>query len=84
MGFSPSPWTLTRFISFFNNDAISILGRPECMYDVFQIPDYHEIIANPMDFGTVRKKLDCGAYVYLEQFEVCCSCYIGRSSFVLV
>ena len=54
------------------------------MYDVFQIPDYHEIIANPMDFGTVRKKLDCGAYVYLEQFEVCCACYIGRSSFVLV
>lgn len=35
-----------------------------------QLPDYHEIIANPMDFATVRKKLDGGAYTNLEQFEV--------------
>ena len=39
-------------------------------YFLFQLPDYHEIIENPMDFGTVRKKLDCGAYNSLEQFEV--------------
>lgn len=36
-----------------------------------QLPDYHEIIENPMDFGTVREKLDQGAYGNLEQFEVC-------------
>lgn len=35
-----------------------------------QLPDYHEIIENPMDFGTVREKLDRGAYANLEQFEV--------------
>lgn len=35
-----------------------------------QLPDYHEIITNPMDFSTVRKKLDSGAYASLEQFEV--------------
>lgn len=35
-----------------------------------QLPDYHEIIENPMDFGTVRMKLDQGAYSNLEQFEV--------------
>ncbi|KAG5390677.1 hypothetical protein IGI04_032218 [Brassica rapa subsp. trilocularis] len=34
-----------------------------------QLPDYHEIITNPMDFSTVRKKLDSGAYATLEQFE---------------
>lgn len=36
-----------------------------------QLPDYHEIIENPMDFETVRKKLDGGAYTNLELFEVC-------------
>ncbi|KAK8623223.1 hypothetical protein V6N13_118111 [Hibiscus sabdariffa] len=34
-----------------------------------ELPDYHEIIAHPMDFSTVRKKLDDGAYTSLEQFE---------------
>ena len=35
-----------------------------------QLPDYHEVIEHPMDFGTVRKKLSSGAYANLEQFEV--------------
>lgn len=35
-----------------------------------QLPDYHEIIEHPMDFGTVRKKLDKGRYSNLEEFEV--------------
>lgn len=35
-----------------------------------QLPDYHEVIDNPMDFGTVKKKLTSGAYTNLEQFEV--------------
>ncbi|WZZ10862.1 hypothetical protein YC2023_096783 [Brassica napus] len=38
--------------------------------DPEELPDYHEIITNPMDFSTVRKKLDSGAYATLEQFEV--------------
>ncbi|CAH2036705.1 unnamed protein product [Thlaspi arvense] len=37
--------------------------------DPEELPDYHEIITNPMDFSTVRKKLDSGAYGSLEQFE---------------
>lgn len=35
-----------------------------------QLPDYHEIIAHPMDFSTVRERLSSGAYQNLEQFEV--------------
>jgi Bromodomain len=36
-----------------------------------QLPDYHDVIEHPMDFGTIRKKLDKGEYANLEQFEVC-------------
>ena len=39
-----------------------------CIYG--QLPDYHDIIKHPMDFSTIRKKLDKGAYSNLEQFEV--------------
>lgn len=35
-----------------------------------QLPDYHEVIENPMDFATVRNKLGNGSYATLEQFEV--------------
>ncbi|XP_010416554.1 PREDICTED: ankyrin repeat, bromo and BTB domain-containing protein DDB_G0293800-like [Camelina sativa] len=37
--------------------------------DTEELPDYHEIIKNPMDFSTLRKKLESGAYSTLEQFE---------------
>ncbi|XP_053985965.1 bromodomain adjacent to zinc finger domain protein 1A isoform X2 [Hylaeus volcanicus] len=33
-----------------------------------EVPDYHEIISNPMDFGTIKYKLDNGEYETLEQF----------------
>ncbi|ERN17211.1 bromodomain-containing protein 9 isoform X1 [Amborella trichopoda] len=37
--------------------------------DPNELPDYHEVIEHPMDFGTVRKKLAADAYSNLEQFE---------------
>ncbi|KAL1190037.1 Histone acetyltransferase GCN5 [Cardamine amara subsp. amara] len=37
--------------------------------DPEELPDYHEIIKNLMDFTTLRKKLESGAYANLEQFE---------------
>ncbi|KAL7613735.1 hypothetical protein Lser_V15G04832 [Lactuca serriola] len=37
--------------------------------DPNELPDYHEIIKQPMDFGTVRRKLDEGLYSNLEELE---------------
>ncbi|XP_048430892.1 uncharacterized protein LOC103955527 [Pyrus x bretschneideri] len=47
-------------------DTRGVFSEP---VDPEELPDYHEIIQNPMDFGTVRTKLDQGAYSSLEQFE---------------
>ncbi|KAF3973805.1 hypothetical protein ACB098_01G077700 [Castanea mollissima] len=47
-------------------DTHGVFSEP---VDPEELPDYHDIIENPMDFGTVRKKLDGGAYANLEQFE---------------
>ncbi|KAF3446905.1 hypothetical protein FNV43_RR12085 [Rhamnella rubrinervis] len=47
-------------------DSYGVFSEP---VDPEELPDYHDIIENPMDFGTVRKKLDQGAYACLEHIE---------------
>ncbi|KAG6572174.1 Bromodomain and PHD finger-containing protein 3, partial [Cucurbita argyrosperma subsp. sororia] len=47
-------------------DIYGVFSEP---VDPNELPDYHEIIEHPMDFGTVREKLTSGAYSSLEQFE---------------
>ncbi|KAI4352691.1 hypothetical protein L6164_006915 [Bauhinia variegata] len=47
-------------------DSHGVFSEP---VDPEELPDYHDIIARPMDFGTLRKKLDAGVYNNLEQFE---------------
>ncbi|KAL0920648.1 hypothetical protein M5K25_009796 [Dendrobium thyrsiflorum] len=47
-------------------DIYRVFSEP---VDPEELPDYHDIIKHPMDFGTVRKKLSSGAYKELEQFE---------------
>ncbi|XP_022136088.1 uncharacterized protein LOC111007867 isoform X2 [Momordica charantia] len=47
-------------------DIYGVFSEP---VDPNELPDYHEIIEHPMDFGTVREKLASGAYANLEQFE---------------
>ncbi|KAG0477339.1 hypothetical protein HPP92_014180 [Vanilla planifolia] len=37
--------------------------------DPEELPDYHDVIEHPMDFGTIRKKLARVAYHSFEQFE---------------
>ncbi|KAI4495858.1 hypothetical protein M0802_008264 [Mischocyttarus mexicanus] len=33
-----------------------------------EVPDYHDIISNPMDFGTIKYKLESGVYENVQQF----------------
>lgn len=33
-----------------------------------EVPDYHDIISNPMDFGTIKYKLGKEMYENLQQF----------------
>ncbi|CAL0318959.1 unnamed protein product [Lupinus luteus] len=47
-------------------DTHGVFSEP---VDPEELPDYHDIIKHPMDFGTVRNKLDGELYAYLEQFE---------------
>ncbi|KAI6700952.1 hypothetical protein NL676_015276 [Syzygium grande] len=47
-------------------DTYGVFSEP---VDPKELPDYHEVIEHPMDFGTVRKKLAGGAYASLEHFE---------------
>ncbi|KAJ9189420.1 hypothetical protein P3X46_000716 [Hevea brasiliensis] len=47
-------------------DTYGVFSEP---VDANELPDYHEVIEHPMDFGTVRKKLSSEVYTSLEQFE---------------
>ncbi|XP_006346205.1 uncharacterized protein [Solanum tuberosum] len=47
-------------------DIYGVYAEP---VDPEELPDYHEVIDNPMDFTTVRNKLRTGSYVTLEQLE---------------
>lgn len=47
-------------------DTYGVFAEP---VDPEELPDYHEIIQDLMDFSTMRKKLANGTYANLEQFE---------------
>ncbi|KAH6800210.1 DNA-binding bromodomain-containing protein [Perilla frutescens var. hirtella] len=47
-------------------DTYGVFSEP---VDINELPDYFEVIDQPMDFGTVRKKLGNGAYKKLEELE---------------
>ncbi|CAA6655859.1 unnamed protein product [Spirodela intermedia] len=48
-------------------DTYGVFSEP---VDPTELPDYHDVITHPMDFGTVRKRLSSGYYSNLEMFEV--------------
>lgn len=77
MGFSPSLQILMRYLLERHIYGLQLSGStntfsPCLCFEIcyVQLPDYHEIIEQPMDFGTVRKKLDGGNYLNLEELEV--------------
>ncbi|KAF2285739.1 hypothetical protein GH714_007535 [Hevea brasiliensis] len=47
-------------------DTYGVYAEP---VDIEELPDYFDVIENPMDFATVRKKLANGSYWTFEQFE---------------
>ncbi|XP_042021877.1 bromodomain-containing protein 9-like [Salvia splendens] len=47
-------------------DTYGVFSEP---VDIEELPDYFDVIDKPMDFGTVREKLDRGAYKKLEELE---------------
>jgi len=61
-------------------DTYGVFTEP---VDPEELPDYHDIIKHPMDFSTIRKKLDKGAYSNLEQFEVGYRICLGCLCFLL-
>ncbi|KAL1561493.1 hypothetical protein AAHA92_04187 [Salvia divinorum] len=47
-------------------DTYGVFSEP---VDPEELPDYFDIIKHPMDFGTVRKKLERGTYKNLDELE---------------
>eukprot|EP01018_Ginkgo_biloba_P031539 Gb_16964 [translate_table: standard] len=47
-------------------DEYGVFSKP---VDLEELPDYLDVIRNPMDFGTIRNNLKRGVYANLEQFE---------------
>ncbi|CAM6112048.1 unnamed protein product [Calypogeia fissa] len=47
-------------------DTYAVFAEP---VDATQVPDYYDIIKEPMDFGTMRKKIKKGSYKTVEDFE---------------
>ena len=43
--------------------------KPVSEYKEFNLPDYYDIIRNPMDFGTIKQKLKDGKYEDIENFR---------------
>lgn len=51
---------------FQKKDTYGVFSEP---VDPEELPDYFDVIENPMDFGTIRKKLERGDYASLDQLE---------------
>merc|ERR1712146_112287 len=49
--------------------AFYLFEKPISEYKEFNLPDYYEIIRNPMDFGTMKQKLKEGKYEDIEKFK---------------
>src|SRR5262245_26019224 len=64
--------------AFYSKDPYGFFYEP---VDVNVVPDYLTIIKQPMDFGTMNKKIEGGAYSTLREFQsdfelICSNCMI--------
>lgn len=50
------------FVRFLENKVFSFY------YPFFQVPDYYDFIDKPMDFGTIKKKLNGVQYFEVQDF----------------
>ncbi|CAN1143186.1 Bromodomain and PHD finger-containing protein 3 [Linum perenne] len=66
--FLPGKWLVVFHVLILccSKDTYGAFSEP---VDPEELPDYHEIVDNPMDFMTLTKKLNEGVYSSLEQFE---------------
>ncbi|CAJ2647587.1 unnamed protein product [Trifolium pratense] len=63
-------------------DTHGVFSEP---VDPKELPDYQDVIKDPMDFGTIRKKLDGdGGLLSLEQFEARTMQEIARKDFAVI
>ena len=51
--------------SLHSGSSINLCTHPS----FFKVPDYLDIIRHPMDFGTMRRKVEGNEYTNLDQFE---------------
>jgi len=59
--------SLTHFLFSCRYDDDGFFARPVTLEEA---PDYFDIIKHPMDFGTMRQKIDGHIYNNMEEFKV--------------
>lgn len=61
---------VTRTWLPFIEELLTFIAVPLVSYlvDPVEVPDYYEVIANPMDLETMRSRVDAGQYVTVPEF----------------
>lgn len=68
--------TTSRVLRMYCSFLIDLMNDPQAHpfnvhvdWKALQLYDYPKIIKNPMDFGTIKKKLEEGRYIGISSFE---------------
>lgn len=67
MELNPMEATMTRLLqAIASRDTADIFGEP---VDVTEVPDYMDVVTQPMDLSTMRRKLESGVYYTLDDMQ---------------